>query len=89
MGMRLFRESAGLVRLSPLSLRASLSFLRYRSMDAGLVFLSFSAMSGVILKVGHTEIYGICCRIKGARIFPHVYQKKAQTRLRESVTSSV
>jgi hypothetical protein len=59
MGIRLFREQRGLVRLFLLSLRASLSFLRYRSMAAGLVFLSFFVISGVILKAGHPAVYCI------------------------------
>jgi hypothetical protein len=45
--MRIFREQRGLVRLSPFSLSAALSFFRYRSMDTGLMVLSFSAMPSV------------------------------------------
>ena len=53
MGMRLFKDSSGFVRLFPFSLSAALSFFRYRSIVAGLLFASFSAISPVILKAGH------------------------------------
>jgi hypothetical protein len=31
-------------------------------------------------------IYRICCRISGVSIFPHLYQKKAQTCLTAAMT---
>jgi hypothetical protein len=48
-----FQGTKGLGEAFPLTLRTSLSFLRCRSMVAGLMVLSFPAISGVMVKVGH------------------------------------
>ena len=53
------RESMGLVRLFPFNLMFSLSFLRCRSMDAGLIFVSFSAMISEIPKAGYWAMYAL------------------------------
>jgi hypothetical protein len=58
-------------------------FLRTRSMVAGLMDRSFALMSAVIPKANHWAIASICCRIRGARSSPHLYQKKVQMRWRE------
>jgi hypothetical protein len=73
----------------PFTLNASLSFLRYRSMVAGLIRLSFSAMPCVMRNACHREIYFICRRMSGARIFPHLYQKNTHITLRAAMTSPV
>jgi len=57
-------------------------------MVAGLILTSFSAISAVMPKAGHWAMNGICCRIKGASIFPHLYQKNVQTSRRQVMTSS-
>ena len=68
MGIRLLREARGLVRLLPLSLRAALSFFRYRSIVAGLTRVSCSAISEVIPKAGYWAMKGICCRMNGTNL---------------------
>jgi hypothetical protein len=87
--IRCLRAPAGLVRLLPLRARAALSFLRARSIVAGLIDTSFSLAAAVIAKAGQPAMKGICWRMRGAKSFPHLYQKKAQMRRREAMASSV
>jgi hypothetical protein len=56
---------------------------------AGLIRQNTPAVSGVIPKAGQGVMKGISWRISGERLFPHVYRKKAQTSLRQRMTSPV
>ena len=82
-GEKLQRPSAPALRRL-----AARSFFSRRSMVAGLIPASFAAIPGVMPKAGHDAMQAICCRSKGASIFPHLYRKNAQTLRRLPMTSS-
>jgi hypothetical protein len=58
------------------------------TVDGGWTYAQeFIPDGGVIVKSGQSWKKDICLRIRGARGFPHVYQKKAQMVRRALITS--